>query len=320
MGFFEIFSAALTGFYALVPSLGLGIILLTVAVRLILLPLSIKQTRSMREMQRIQPEVKRIQAKHKGDRQKMNEEMMALYREHGVNPFGGCLPLLLQFPVLIALFYVVRSPLKYMGFQEGASGAVSSFDPTPGVSGVLERMQDSLLASDLLNHAQRVNEFLGIRLDCTAQFSLTGEGSDLVPVACGDGIISALPYLLLVVLMGVTTWYQQKQMQAASPGGQQAQQMQAFAKIMPIMLMFFAFTFPSGVVVYWLTTNVWTIGQQRLMLRVAPPAIPAGDGKATGGAKASGAKPQTGAPATQAEASGPAKKPHPTSKKRKRKR
>ncbi|MGH2694476.1 MAG: YidC/Oxa1 family membrane protein insertase [Actinomycetota bacterium] len=322
MGFFEIFSVALTAFYAFVPSLGLGIILLTVAVRLLLLPLSIKQTRSMREMQRIQPEVKRIQQKHKGDRQKMNEEMMALYKEHGVNPFGGCLPLLLQFPVLIALFYVVRSPLKYMGFSlpEGAGGAIADFVRTSGVSGVLERMQDSLLASDLLNHAQRVNEFLGIRLDCTSQFALSGEGSDLVPAPCGDGIISALPYLLLVALMGITTWYQQKQMQAASPGGQQAQQMQTFAKIMPVMLMFFAFTFPSGVVVYWLTTNIWTIGQQRLMLRVAPPAVPAGDGKAKAGAAASGAKPQTGAPATQAEPSGPAKKPHPSSKKRKRKR
>src|SRR5918998_2895491 len=101
MGFFELFSAALAGFYALVPSYGLAIILLTLAVRVLLLPLSIKQTRSMREMAKIQPEVKKLQQKHKGDRQKMNEEMMALYKEHGVNPFGGCGPLLLQFPVII---------------------------------------------------------------------------------------------------------------------------------------------------------------------------------------------------------------------------
>ncbi|MGI8407348.1 MAG: YidC/Oxa1 family membrane protein insertase, partial [Actinomycetota bacterium] len=74
MGFFEVFAAALTGFYALVKSYGLAIILLTLLVRVLLLPLSIKQTKSMREMQVIQPEVKRIQAKHKGDRQKMNEE------------------------------------------------------------------------------------------------------------------------------------------------------------------------------------------------------------------------------------------------------
>ena len=117
MGFFEVFAAALAGFYALVQNYGLAIILLTIAVRVLLLPLSIKQTRSMREMQRIQPEVKKIQAKHKGDRQKMNEEMMALYKEHGVNPFGGCLPLLMQFPVFIALYRLISTPLGYMGYR-----------------------------------------------------------------------------------------------------------------------------------------------------------------------------------------------------------
>src|ERR671917_1668377 len=96
MGFFELFSTALAGFYALIPSYGLAIILLTIAVRVVLLPLSIKQVRSMREMQRIQPEIKRLQAKYKGDRQKLNEETMKLYKEHGVNPLAGCLPLLAQ--------------------------------------------------------------------------------------------------------------------------------------------------------------------------------------------------------------------------------
>src|SRR3989337_2537544 len=100
MGFFEVFATALAGFFALVPSYALAIILLTVAVRILLLPLSIKQTRSQREMQRIMPEVKAIQKKYKGDRQKVNEATMALYKEHGVNPFGGCAPLLMQFPVL----------------------------------------------------------------------------------------------------------------------------------------------------------------------------------------------------------------------------
>src|SRR5437762_1427000 len=90
----------LSFFYDLVPSYGLAIILLTVAVRLVMLPLTIKQTRSMQEMQKLQPEVKRLQAKYKGgDRQKMNEEMMKLYKEHKVNPLGGCLPLLLQLPI-----------------------------------------------------------------------------------------------------------------------------------------------------------------------------------------------------------------------------
>src|SRR5918999_3953495 len=117
---FEPFATGLAAFYSLIPVYGIAIILLTIAVRLLLLPLSIKQTRSQREMQRIMPEVKAIQKKHKGDRQKINEATMALYKEHGVNPLGGCLPLLMQFPVLIALYYVISKPRNYMSWVEGS--------------------------------------------------------------------------------------------------------------------------------------------------------------------------------------------------------
>lgn len=329
MGFFEIFAAALAGFYALVPSLGVAIILLTVAVRLVLLPLSIKQTRSMREMQRIQPEVKRIQAKYKGNRdagarQKMNEEMMGLYKEHGVNPFGGCAPLLLQFPVLIALFYVIRTPLRYLGYTAEAAGIVppSQYEPSTA-SGLMETLQNSRLAEDLTSHALSVNRFLGIRLDCHSQAALQGGDPSLLGQSCGDGILAALPYLVLVLLMGYTTWYQQKQMQARQdPASPQNQQMQLIGRIMPLMLMVFAFGFPSGVVLYWLTTNVWTIVQQRIILRAVPEV--AGP-NAKGGTAAKAITNPTPKPATEGAANpgdGEAKatKPHPSSKKKKRRR
>jgi len=98
----------LNGIYEVIPSYGLAIILLTVLVRIVLIPLTVKQIRSMSAMQKIQPELKRLQAKHKADRQKLNEEMMKLYREHGVNPLGGCFPLVMQMPVFIALYSVLR--------------------------------------------------------------------------------------------------------------------------------------------------------------------------------------------------------------------
>jgi YidC/Oxa1 family membrane protein insertase len=288
MGFFEIFSSALAAFYAVIPSYGLAIILLTVLVRIILLPLSIKQTRSMREMQRIQPEVKRIQGKYKGKkdstaRQKMNEEMMGLYKEHGVNPFGGCFPLLLQFPVLIGLFYVVRTPLKYMGYEDANPGDAFNW-VTTNVTGLMERVQDSALARGLDSIFLDINQFLGIRLDCSSSAALSGDDPSQAGVVCGNGVIDALPYLVLVVLMGLTTYYQQRQMQARQAGTtEQTQQMVMFGRIMPVMLMVFSYSFPTGVVLYWLTTNVWTIGQQRLMFRMAPPLSPGdagGDGKA----------------------------------------
>ncbi|MPZ69095.1 MAG: membrane protein insertase YidC [Actinobacteria bacterium] len=353
MGFFELFSGALSGFYALIPSYGLAIVLLTLAVRVVLLPLSIKQTRSMREMQRIQPEIKKLQAKYKGNRQKMNEELMALYKEHSVNPFGGCLPLLMQFPVLIGLFYVVRAPLKYMGF--GSEGA--TFPPlvdyvrNPDVSGIMERIQNSSLAHALHDAGSGLatNKFLGLRLDCSPSQVIGGKDSALIEGAnCGGStpLLSAIPYIVLILLMGYTTYYQQKQMQASrgsAANDPTAKQMQTFTKIMPFFLMAISYTFPLGVLFYWLTTNVWTIAQQRIVLRAVPHNLPVAKSKKPGGAsggsgaaaknKKPGAKPAKGgtsskalsggkepAPADEAVAEPPPSKPHPSSKKKKKRR
>jgi YidC/Oxa1 family membrane protein insertase len=207
----------------------------------------------------------------------MNEEMMKLYKEHGVNPFGGCLPLVMQFPVLIGLFYVIRTPLQYMGYANEKVGEFLQWSPITGnLPAILERVQGSALARGLDTVPLDFNRFLGLRLDCSPSLVLSGGTSETVPVACGSGPISFLPYLVLILAMGWTTYYQQKQMQARQ-GDQSAQmaQMQTFMKIMPLMLMVFSFNFPTGVVLYWLTTNVWTIAQQRIILKAAPPIAPA---------------------------------------------
>ena len=312
MGFFEIFAAGLAGFYALIPVYGVAIILLTLAVRVLLLPLSIKQTRSQREMQRIMPEIKAIQKKHKGDRQKINEATMALYKEHGVNPLGGCLPLLMQFPILIALYYVIRFPTKYMGWAKGS--ALESV-----LSGSAEMWE-------------KVHGFLGLRLDCAAsnfmgKLPLVGGGTTSTGhegVTCGTGSFEpvGLVYLGLVLLMGFSTYFMQKQLQGRSPQmSEQAQQMQMFTKIMPFFLMFIAYSFPTGVVLYWLTTNLWTIVQQMLVLKVVPHETP---GAGTKGSKAAipataTSKPSTSSTATDADSPTRPSKPHPSSKKKKRK-
>jgi YidC/Oxa1 family membrane protein insertase len=260
--------------------------------------------------------------------------MMKLYKEHGVNPFGGCLPLLMQFPVLIALFYVIRTPLAYLGFQSEKVGDITNWIPR-AVSGFAETLQSSALASDLTEHALRVNGFLGLRLDCYPSQVLSGDGSAAIPtVDCGSGFVSFLPYLLMIVLMGFTTYYQQKQMQASRPGDNpQAAQMQMFARIMPVMLMLFAFNFPTGVVLYWLTTNAWTIVQQRIILKAAPIPVPGAAPKPKPKQKPAattdpGAKPnprQRQAPGGAKPAAGPGdqppvtkSRPHPSSKKKKR--
>src|SRR5437899_10034862 len=108
----RLFSSGLNFFYSLIPSYGWAIVLLTLAVMLALTPFTVKSTRSMLAMQRLQPEIKRLQQQHKNDRQALNEAMMAFYKEHNVNPVGGCLPLLLQMPVFFGLYEAIRDLTK----------------------------------------------------------------------------------------------------------------------------------------------------------------------------------------------------------------
>src|SRR5256885_10182669 len=104
---YTVLGTLLTWFYGVIPQFMVAIILLTVAVRLILFPLTAKQAKSMQAMQRVQPELKRLQAKYKNDRQKLNEEMMKFYKENNINPLAGCLPLILQMPLFIVLYRLI---------------------------------------------------------------------------------------------------------------------------------------------------------------------------------------------------------------------
>jgi YidC/Oxa1 family membrane protein insertase len=251
--------------YDLIPNYGVAIIILTLFIRLLLLPLAIKQIRSMQAMQRLQPKIKELQRKYKGNRQKLNEEMMKLYQEHGYNPLSGCLPLVLQFPVLIALFAVLSFPKGLTHIPH--SDSVHQVG-TP---------QDSRLYVDII---QQQTKFLGVNLVCSPSQAgrsvpLTEEQKKTVPdlrianvdkLKCGSGPFVRIPYYLMLLLMIGTTFYQQRQMQKASPPGAGQQQQQMLLRIMPIFFGFIGFTFPTGLILYWTTTNAVQIVQQHFML------------------------------------------------------
>ena len=255
--------AALAAFYSVVGNYGVAIILFTLAIRLVLVPLGLKQIRSMREMQAIQPKMKALQQKYKGNRQKLQEEQMKLYKEHGVNPLMGCLPLLAQFPILIALFAVLQ-------FPKGLTHI-----PHDDANHVVGRPQDSKLYVDIVH--QRTS-FLGANLLCNAMQAGQTVKVDAkryhVPDAsiierdggldCGSGAASRVPYYIFALLMIGTTFYQQRQMQQATPQG--SQQQQALTKFMPLLFGFWGLIFPAGLVIYWTMTNLVQIGQQHFML------------------------------------------------------
>ena len=121
----QFFGHLLAYIFKVIPSYGVAIILLTLVTRAVVAPLGVKQIRSMQKMQQIQPELKKIQTKYKGDRQKMNEEMMRLYKEAGVNPLGGCFPMLAQLPVFIALYAVIRANLSFVAVPPPQSSKIA---------------------------------------------------------------------------------------------------------------------------------------------------------------------------------------------------
>ncbi|HEX2030678.1 MAG TPA: YidC/Oxa1 family membrane protein insertase [Actinomycetota bacterium] len=286
-GLLQGLGTALSFFYDIIPSYVVAIMLLTVAVRVLLIPLTIKQTRSMQAMQKIQPKIKELQRKYKGNRQKLNEELMKLYKEHQVNPLGGCLPLLLQLPVFFALYQVLTAAAQRAGALPG-----TRYLP-----------EGSTLAGDI---AGREAGFLGINLACSpAQVGRGAAAFGQAQLNCGETFLVALPVYLLVGLMVFTTYYQQRQMQRVA-SGPQAQQMQLMAKIMPVFLGFISINISAGVLVYWVTTNAWQIGQQYLMLRSRARTEPGGAGD--GRPPKAPAEPPSAPPAREA----PAKPPKPS--------
>ena len=230
---------------------GFSIILLTLTVRLFLVPLAVRQTKSMRSMQKLQPELKKLQKKYdvdktlmktdpekyKAAKEKQREAQMALYQEHNVNPVGGCLPLVLQMPIFFALFQVLQ----------------------PSPVGALDRI--------FIDVSERIGVALtfGDRIPALTTANFFGIDS-LANTAAGGAGIGAI---VLVALQVGTTYYSSKMMQGrnsqAAAEQQQAQKLMLY--IMPVFLGWLSWTFPIGVVLYWVTTNVWTIGQQWVIFR-----------------------------------------------------
>ena len=256
-------------------SWGLSIIGLTVIVRLALVPLTIKQIKSMNALRALQPQMKEIQEKYKGDRQAMNQAMMRFYQENNVNPFASCLPLLLQLPVFLALFYLLNGD-EFQNRVE-ASGE-----------------QSFLFINDLAAKAT---------------------GSDLV--------------ILMILFIGS---------QVASTLVMSVSVDKTQQRIMLLLPLFFAVlipNFPAGLILYWITTNFWTLGQQLVVKRLAPPPQPVmpamakaarsngkSDGKAAGkgAGKAGGKEKDQEKVSVAAGAAGNPKAPPPPPRKKKRRR
>jgi YidC/Oxa1 family membrane protein insertase len=257
--FYNFFGGILAFFYSIVPNLGIAIILLTVVVMLVLFPLTAKQAKSMMAMQRAQPEIKKLQAKYKNDRAKLNEETMKFYQANKINPLAGCLPLLIQMPIFLALFRVMRDPYKHIPKSSDLYAAFCT--PTTGPkAGHLQLVACNVPKWGIPNP----QEFLGMNLSQHA----TGVTS---------GFVDALPYFILVGLVIVTGFLQARQSRRNAPN--MNAQMAMVTNILPIGFGLFSLQFPAGLVLYFLISNLWRLGQQELIMhKITRPGMAAAAG------------------------------------------
>lgn len=256
--------------YNLVNNYGLAIILFSIVIKLILFPLSIKQYKSTAAMKKIQPELNKLQKKYGNDKEKLQKEQMALYEKYGINPMAGCLPTLIQMPILFALYRVIMMPLTYIsGISE---------DKVTAVAEVLKLDTKTLAANqikltEMLNNSATLEKvkdiipsfsqidfsFLGLNLSETPHFG--------VPKSAAEAALWIIP-----ILAGVTSLLSSIAMNKMSgmPQGseQQSSQMKAMTYMMPLMSVYFCFILPAGMGIYWIINNVIAIAQQFVLNKI----------------------------------------------------
>jgi YidC/Oxa1 family membrane protein insertase len=220
----------------------LSIIGLVIVIRIILIPLFVKQIKSQRALTALQPHMKEIQKKYKDDRQKQSEEMMKLYKEHKTNPLASCFPILAQAPIFFALFTVLN--------------------------GIARDIPHGVLKGDLLISAQEA-KFFGANLSNTF---LSGDSNTQTKIVT----------VILITFMSATTFITQRQLMVNgmpkmdSSNNMMLQQQKIMLYVFPVIFAVTGVNFPVGVLLYWSTTNLWTFGQQYYVIKRNPtPGSPA---------------------------------------------
>jgi YidC/Oxa1 family membrane protein insertase len=241
----DIFGPVLVFLHSIIGgSWGWSIIALTVVVRALLLPLAFKQMRSMQKLQRMAPGMKAIQAKYKNDKQRQQQEIMKFYKENDINPFASFLPLVAQLPVFIGLFYMLRTRLRE--------------DICPG-------LQAAYRHAYALHHNIPLKGAAGQTVAC---HGLNGSSwlfiHDLTNTATG------LTLVVLIVLYVGTQLASSLMMQA--PTMDQTQR--GMMMLLPLFFVIFIINFPAGLILYWITTNTWTVAQQWVIRRRIGPVVP----------------------------------------------
>ncbi|MEZ5321395.1 MAG: YidC/Oxa1 family membrane protein insertase [Microthrixaceae bacterium] len=257
-GFFRIVTDYFGILYRITHSYGGAIILLTITVMILTAPLTLKSTKSMLQMQRHQPEMKRIQAEFKHDRDRMNQEMMALYKEHGINPVSGCVPMFLQAPVFFILYEVLRGITNRDGGSVSGIGRVAG-QLASGQAFTPFRLRDQVFSPQHLSSGSTLYH----SLSTSTKMNFFGIDLSLTPLeAIRIGIWFSAPFIVLIILMLVSQIYQQRQLQGRTQGQTVPAQQQMLMKVMPYALPLFSMLYPAGLSLYYFVQGLCRIGLQ----------------------------------------------------------
>ncbi|HTU79466.1 MAG TPA: YidC/Oxa1 family membrane protein insertase [Solirubrobacteraceae bacterium] len=239
-------------------SWGLAIVGLTVLIRAILVPLTYKQLKSMQEMQRLAPEMQALKEKYKEDKQRQQQELMKFYKEKGINPLASCLPLLLQLPVFISLFYMLRTDLKkhICGPQ-----LVSYYNAhaSAGKGGLAAKYKAA-------SHISTVAHLPGKFVEQTVCNTVAPHSAKFLFLPDITAKATGVALVVLIVL------YVGSQLASTFIATATADPSQRWAfLLLPVVFVVILYRYPAGLLVYWITTNLWTIGQQYIIRRRLPP-------------------------------------------------
>ena len=259
--------------YNFVDNFGVAIILFTVVIKLILLPLSIKQQKSMTKMQRVRPLLEYVQKKYKDDPQRMQQETMKIYKEEGASPAGGCLPLLIQLPILIGLYRVIQRPLTYIlnltskeiyGLKKAVVENVEKFSGT-----AVKNVPEIDIFNNIDTIADKVNQSMAEAVEKVAGLNFKLFGIDFSQTPDFMGEITWL-WLIPILAAGTAylTSYVTRKLQAMPQTEQQQSSMKTMNMIMPMMSAVFCFMLPAGVGLYWIMSNVVQIAQTLLLSKI----------------------------------------------------
>ncbi len=257
----------LSFFYDVWPSYAGSILLLTVCVMTVLTPITIRSTKSMLAMRRLAPQVKELQAQYRHDRQKMNEEVMTLYRSNSVNPLGGCLPLLMQSPIFIALFQLLRGLTRrtsVLGWSSGQAAAKCAATPGAECAPQLVGAPKQSFNPDYLSPDSQLYQDLVVSTEMRAW------GLDLAESASSalrSSFVSGLPYLGMIVLVAGLGYYQQRQISGRMSSEEQTPQARMMMRVIPIFLPIISFSLSAGLVLYYNAQSLIRIGQQSVITR-----------------------------------------------------